>query len=39
MIKNPDIFKKFEDRFIRDEGKLSFEQSIKLFTSMWNEGD
>lgn len=38
MIKNPKVFKKFEDSFIRNEGKLSFAQSIKLFTYMWNEG-
>jgi hypothetical protein len=38
MIKNPKKFKKFQDNFIKDKGKLSFDQSIKLFTSMWNEG-
>ena len=38
MIKNPELFREFEDRLTRDEGKLSFEQSIKLFTSLWNEG-
>lgn len=38
MIKNPDVLRQFEDRFIRDEKKRSFDQSIRLFTSMWNEG-
>ncbi len=38
MIKNPGVLKKFEDSFIRDEGKLPFEQAIKLFTDMWIEG-
>jgi len=38
MIKNPALFKKFEDSLIRDEGKLTFGQSIKLFTYMWDEG-
>ncbi len=38
MIKNQELLKKFENSLIRDEGKLPFEQSIKLFTSMWNQG-
>ncbi|MFH2011759.1 MAG: hypothetical protein ABIJ37_03490 [Pseudomonadota bacterium] len=38
MIKNPELLKKFENNLIRDEGKLPFHQSIRLFTSMWNEG-
>jgi hypothetical protein len=38
MIKNSELLKKFENSLIRDEGKLPFQQSIKLFTSMWNEG-
>lgn len=37
MMKNPTLFKKFEDDFIRDDGKLTFESAIKLFTYMWNE--
>ena len=37
MIKHPEVFKKFEDDFIRDDGKLSFDSAIKLFTYMWNE--
>ncbi len=38
MIKDPALFRKFEDSFIREEGKLTFEHSMKLFTAMWNEG-
>jgi len=38
MIKDPALFKKFEDGFIRNHGKLTFDSSIKLFTYMWNEG-
>ena len=38
MIKNQELLKKFENSLVRDEGKLPFHQSIKLFTSMWNEG-
>jgi len=38
MIKDPALFKEFEDSLIRDAGKLTFGQSIKLFTYMWDEG-
>ncbi|MFH1703087.1 MAG: hypothetical protein ABIB41_06620 [Nitrospirota bacterium] len=38
MIKDKEILKKFEDDFIKDEGKLPFSKAIKLFTEMWNEG-
>ncbi len=38
MIKNPKVFKKFEDSFLRDEGKLPYNQSLKIFESLWNEG-
>ncbi len=38
MIKKSQVLKKLERDFIRGKGKLSFEQSLKLFTSMWNEG-
>ena len=37
MIKNPELLSKFEDRFIKGEAP-SFDQAIKLITSMWNEG-
>ena len=37
MIKHPEVFKKFEDDFIRDDGKLSFGSAIKLYAHMWNE--
>jgi len=38
MVKNPDLLKKIEYAFIEKKGKLSFEQALRLFTSMWNEG-
>jgi hypothetical protein len=38
MIKDKEILKKFEDDFMREEGKLPFVRAMKLFTSMWNEG-
>ena len=38
MIKNREVLKKFEDDFMREEGKLPFVRAMKLFTSMWNEG-
>jgi hypothetical protein len=37
MIKHPEVLKELEDDFIRDDGKLSFDSAIKLFTYMWNE--
>lgn len=37
MIKDPEALKRFEDRFIKDTGNLSYEQSLKIFDSMWNE--
>ena len=37
MIKHPEVLKELEDGFVRDDGKLSFESAIKLFTYMWNE--
>jgi len=38
MIKNPERLKKFEEDFIRDKGRLSYNQSLQIFTDMWNEG-
>ncbi len=37
MIKNPGFLKAFEDRFMRDRGKLPFKHATKLFSDMWNE--
>ena len=38
MIKNAEVLKNLEDDFIKGPGKLSYEQSLKLFTDMWQEG-
>ena len=38
MIKRSEVLKKFEDDFVRDKGNLSFEQALRLFSAMWNEG-
>lgn len=38
MIKNPEVLKNLEDGFIKGQGKLSYEQSLKIFTAMWQEG-
>ena len=38
MIKDPEALKRFEDRLSKDTGNLSYEQSLKIFESMWNEG-
>jgi hypothetical protein len=37
MIKHPEVLQELEDDFIRDDGKLSFDSAIKLFTYMWSE--
>jgi hypothetical protein len=37
MIKNPEIVKQFEDSFLMYEGRLTYDQSMKIFTSMWKE--
>lgn len=37
MIKNQEILKRFEDDFIRDKGRLSFGDAIKILDAMWNE--
>lgn len=37
MIKNPEILKKFEDDYLKNRGNLSYNQSIRLFDSMWAE--
>lgn len=37
MIKNPEILENFESDFIRNRGRLSHEQSRKLFSAMWKE--
>ncbi len=38
MIKNKEVLKKFEDRFMKEEKILPFTQAIRLFTDMWDEG-
>lgn len=36
MIRNPNLLKKFEDELHRNE-KRSFDQSLMIFTALWNE--
>ncbi len=31
------MIKNFEDEFLKNQGRLTFGQSLKLFTSMWHE--
>jgi len=38
MIKNPALLRKIEDDFVRHEGRLDYNQSLRIFTDMWNEG-
>ena len=37
MIKNPKILQKFEDDFSQEEGRLSYEQAMKIFIALWLE--
>jgi hypothetical protein len=38
MITNWEILRKFEDDFISKEEVMNHDQSLKLFTSLWEEG-
>jgi hypothetical protein len=38
MIKNPEILDKFENQFVSSQRSLSYEQSQRLYTAMWEEG-
>lgn len=38
MIKNSDVLKKFNETWIRTKSPLTYSQSLKIFTSMWEEG-
>jgi hypothetical protein len=37
MIKNSVKVKHFEDEYIKNQGRLPYDQSLKLFTAMWQE--
>jgi len=37
MIKNPSVLKKLEDDLIKSEGRLPFDKSLDIFTSLWDE--
>ncbi len=37
MVKDSKILKTFENNFIRNEGRLSYDHALRLFTYMWNE--
>jgi len=38
MITDRDVLRKFEDDLIRKETGINHDQSLHLFTSMWEEG-
>ncbi|MBI3583731.1 MAG: hypothetical protein HY096_07265 [Nitrospinae bacterium] len=38
MIKNPELLKKFEEDFMQDKGRLSYNKSLQIFMALWNEG-
>ena len=37
MIHKPELISDLEKEFMKNEGKLTYEQSVRLFTHMWNE--
>lgn len=37
MIKDSELLREFDEDFIKKR-EFSFDQAIKLFTSLWNEG-
>lgn len=37
MIKNSELVKNLEDEFFKKQGRLSYDQSLRLFTAMWQE--
>ena len=38
MIRKSELLSKFENDFLCNEGRLSFNNALKLFTNMWYEG-
>ncbi len=36
-IKNEQLLKELNDKFISGKGRLSYEKAIKLFEAMWKE--
>lgn len=38
MVKNPECLQKFQNTLYKSEGPFPFKQSLKIFTSMWNQG-
>lgn len=38
MLRDTELLKRFEDDFIKGEGRLSFEQASAIFAGMWEEG-
>jgi hypothetical protein len=37
MIKNPNLFREFEDYFMGESGPLPRQQSFRIFASLWQE--
>ena len=38
MVKNPERLQKFKNTLYKSEGPFPFIHSLKIFTSMWNQG-
>ena len=39
MIRNSEILKQLEENFIKNEGSLTFIQSLKLYEALWREAE
>ncbi len=38
MVRRPDILRKFEDDFARNEGRIPYARAMKIVSSLWLEG-
>jgi hypothetical protein len=38
MLRESELLKTFENDFLKNAGRLSFEQASRLFAGMWEEG-
>jgi hypothetical protein len=38
MVRRPDILKRFEDEFARNEGRIPYAKAMKIVASLWLEG-
>ena len=38
MVRHPEILKRFEDDLARKEGRVPYDRTMKMFSSLWQEG-